>query len=369
MRRTPLLLTVLTLCAPLALVGCGGSTIDPGTADDTGVASGDTGVATDGGDDAGGDGGPADASDSGKADGAGDGVADGGDGGPSVSADKACSDLAAAYCGEISTCAPIFIDFVYGDVATCTSRLKAECLLTIGAPSVAETPSATEACASSISTLTCSDAFAKKSTGACVPIPGDRANGKPCGTYEQCSSGFCPIAADASCGTCAPSPHAGDPCVAGTCGQALDCVSGKCQHPGTLGDACDPKATPCATSLSCRGGTCIAAAKAGEACDEGEVAAPKCDGAKGLFCNGLTKVCQKLGEAKAGEACGLVGSDVKVCVGGAFCRRATGTTFTGTCVAVAADGAACNETDGPHCLAPAKCVGGTCKLPDPTSCK
>src|SRR5215472_10342957 len=45
----------------------------------------------------------------------------------SVSADQACSDFASAGCQKLSSCAAFLIDDVYGDVATCTTRLKASC--------------------------------------------------------------------------------------------------------------------------------------------------------------------------------------------------------------------------------------------------
>jgi hypothetical protein len=41
---------------------------------------------------------------------------------------------------------------------------------------------------------------------------------------------------------------------------------------------------------------------------------------------------------------------------------------SGSCVAAAADGAACNPTNFINCLAPATCTSGLCKLPDPSSC-
>ncbi|MGC4115495.1 MAG: hypothetical protein QM765_13010 [Myxococcales bacterium] len=36
--------------------------------------------------------------------------------------------------------------------------------------------------------------------------------------------------------------------------------------------------------------------------------------------------------------------------------------MSGFCLAAAADGATCNDTDGPKCLSPALCVGGTYRL-------
>jgi hypothetical protein len=43
-------------------------------------------------------------------------------------------------------------------------------------------------------------------------------------------------------------------------------------------------------------------------------------------------------------------------------------TYEGTCVAAAADGAACDPTNGPMCTDPAVCVNSVCEVPDPTMC-
>ena len=76
----------------------------------------------------------------------------------------------------------------------------------------------------------------------------------------------------------------------------------------------------------------------------------------------------------AGQTCGNVGGVQTRCAAGATCNRPP-QSQTGTCLAPAADGAACDTAAGPGCLYPAKCVpassggtAGTCELPGDPSC-
>ena len=84
---------------------------------------------------------------------------------------------------------------------------------------------------------------------------------------------------------------------------------------------------------------------------------------------------------EAGSACGDIGAapvtGVADCTAGGACIKGSASATTGTCMAPAADGAACNNdnTIGPPCLAPAKCVptttggtAGTCTVPNATTC-
>ena len=65
---------------------------------------------------------------------------------------------------------------------------------------------------------------------------------------------------------------------------------------------------------------------------------------------------------------GIVNGGFAVCSGAGHCRVPTGT-FSGMCIAPAADGAACDAANGPGCTSPATCTNGSCKLPDPANCK
>ena len=95
-----------------------------------------------------------------------------------------------------------------------------------------------------------------------------------------------------------------------------------------------------------------------------------CDTLAGLYCStGATPVCTALGLPKAGEPCGLVNGALAVCAGGGHCSLNIGTGM-GTCEAAAADGAACDDTNGPTCLSPAVCgaTSKVCTLPNPANC-
>jgi len=287
--------------------------------------------------------------------------------GTTLSADQACTDLAASICSRIDACTNVLIAVVYGDVDTCKKRVKLGCLPGLAAPGTSSTPEKAEACAKDFPTETCIDLFAKNPAASCIPSPGKVANGMACGEDAQCDSTFCARTPGAGgCGVCAPMPKEGDACVNNQCGRLLECnTKDKCYKTRVLGETCSAD-TPCAASLSCFGGKCVAAAKAGEACDGTATSAPTCDTTAGLGCNPVAKVCQVLVFAKAGDTCGYVAPDFKLCTGGSFCKTTGG--FSGVCVAPAADGAPCNPKDGPQCLSPAICSGGVCKLVDPAAC-
>ena len=109
--RKILLLGLGTLCAALAVdVGCSSSSSD------------DSAVVTDSGS---------------------DGTTIQNDGGveaSTVTADQACGDLAKARCAKIDSCGGGFgVAVKYGDEATCESRLKAQCIEGLGAPSTGAT--------------------------------------------------------------------------------------------------------------------------------------------------------------------------------------------------------------------------------------
>jgi hypothetical protein len=81
-------------------------------------------------------------------------------------------------------------------------------------------------------------------------------------------------------------------------------------------------------------------------------------------------VCSMAQLADAGGACGfsLQSMTFTECKAGGNCKMTAGT-LMGTCEAAAADGATCDATKGPFCLSPAVCENGTCKIPDPASCR
>jgi hypothetical protein len=92
-----------------------------------------------------------------------------------------------------------------------------------------------------------------------------------------------------------------------------------------------------------------------------------CDAAKGLYCDPTTRVCALATFAAAGAPCGYVNGAFVGCAAAGHCKLATAS-LMGTCLAAAADGAACDITNGPECTSPAQCIGSVCKLPNPAAC-
>lgn len=289
--------------------------------------------------------------------------------------EQACAQAAQAFCDVYQKCLPLLITSAYAEEAKCVERALINCPSSFDAPSTTSTPAKVVACAGEISKVSC-EQLSVSPPAACVPDPGGLEDGAACADDAQCKSTWCAKGDADVCGKCTKLPGAGDACpVVGTdgegkpdkdCGRGLTCAKDVCVKPSVTGEPCS-ETKPCALGLACFGGKCVAAGKPGAKCDPAGNTDPPCDFFQGAYCNPSTKVCQLLGESKAGEACGVVGSDFKICVAGAKCITKGGA--SGTCIAPAADGAPCDATDGPPCLAPAQCVGGVCKLSDATACK
>jgi len=213
---------------------------------------------------------------------------------------------------------------VYGDLATCESRLKASCVTALGVTGNANTPQKVSDCAAAVATWTCDDfVIGANPPAACAQVTGSVAIGSPCSAAGQCQSGFCAYSASA-CGACAAAPTAGQPSTpTDQCGPALvRGANGNCQVPSKAGAACGAMQV-CSAGLRCIGGTC-----------------------KALDSTVSTGAC--------GDVSGkVVGCTQGTCPGG----------MMPMCVARAADGAACDLTKGPFCMAPALCISGTCQHP------
>ena len=298
--------------------------------------------------------------------------------GTDVTADQACTAVAHSRCTQLMTCSPADLAIRWPDLATCETRETLSCTESQAAPKTAATPSRTDACAGELNMQTCV-AFQSgvMSPPDCLSPSGPGLDASACGFNGQCSSGFCSTPSNALCGTCTAPPVAGDSCASQACGPTMNCVTATqlCQVPVALSGACN-KDMPCGVSLICVGdtttvmGTCMQRiATAGTACDPATKTGANCDPNVGLVCDTAMKVCVTQPIAAAGAPCGAVTTAETRCTAGATCYVPDGATV-GTCVAPAADGAACDDTDtvGPGCLTPAKCVTGTCQLPGSTSC-
>jgi hypothetical protein len=319
----------------------------------------------------------------------------GGAGASGPTATEACAALEKARCEKLDACSNnLGTKSRYGDQATCESRSALSCVSALSAPQTSSTPTSVEACAVGISSESCEDFLDNSPAAACIPAAGGLAAGAACGANAQCQSTFCKVDKGAVCGVCAAEPVPGDTCdVTADCGRALLCAkdpaaaSGVCAIPVAKDGACD-KAHPCAATLSCVGamamsmtmGKCQPAGdKVGAMCDPQKKALAACEANLGLYCAPATNTCQEVQYVAAGQPCGVLGMgmalSVASCTAGATCVIPGGTGKAGTCVAPAADGAACDTAAGPSCMAPAKCVlssamgtAGTCKVPDASTC-
>lgn len=342
---------------------------------------------------------------------AGTGGATTGTGGSGPTGEKACADEAAAVCTLRETCSPGFDnEHVYGSEAIRQTRTAQTCINALDAKGTGNTPTKVDACATAYPSEMCADFFDGNPVAACVPPMGTLAAGAACGASAQCASAWCALTQYAVCATCAPLPAVGDTCqVQDDCGHDLACAiptlatadagvptSGKCAAFVASGGDCLTGYDPCQAGLACVGddqatmskGTCqLAGAAVGAACQTTRKTAANCNADMGLTCipAGVTPTigtCQPIKLVAAGEACGVIGTPVTSvvdCKAGGRCNKDSPTDLTGTCVAPAADGAACdNDPTGTNapCLAPAKCVvtpgtpgtAGKCTVPDAATC-
>ena len=297
---------------------------------------------------------------------------------PAKSVDDECTTYASGLCNTMNGCAAIYLQIGFGDVATCTSRLKDACKAGATAPNTGITLDVLDKCANSAASTSCTDLLSGVRSSACNPPPGTLEDGKPCADDAQCKSTFCGVDESKSlCGTCAPKPAEGAACFANDCTDGLKCINLKCVKLVAEGGTCDPD-HPCGAFLNCVAGKCGQQAQAdGAACDKS--AGIECDARKGLFC--LDKRCVKVVLVGEGKECGLHTSGVTIkdftlCEKSGFCDglepKAVPPKFLGVCKPAAKDNEACAVGDDPtkpHCLPPAECIGGFCKLRDPASCK
>jgi hypothetical protein len=281
--------------------------------------------------------------------------------GGNATAAEACAALGASVCAKVNECSQFLLELTYGDIATCEARIALGCPSVFDSLGSTTTPDDMAACAEAYSTVSCNDLYGRKLPPGCTFPPGTQANGMACGREVQCASGHCSNEGEL-CGVCAAPLAVGGACKSSNdCEPSLFCAQGKCAVAGDVGATCDA-AAPCITGIPCSGGKCVEPLGPGQTCD---MAAPNCDTLQGLGCN-MMGICQKVKLAGPGEACGLQGTDYIACKGGGFCK--TMMNGAGTCVAPAADGAACDEVMGPRCLPGARCSSGKCVLADGSSC-
>jgi hypothetical protein len=298
-----------------------------------------------------------------------------------LSADDACSQISTARCTHLQGCSAALLERRWADVTQCEMREKLACTNALAVAGIGATPESTVACAQALAATTCDDFLFGDTPQACLPQMGPGATGAPCEFAAQCASAFCALAPNTACGTCQAAPVAGSSCAAQGCGPTMVCVAStmQCAVPLDVGGACS-RTAPCRDGLACVGatmtapGTCTArATTVGALCDPQHRTGTDCNGAAGVTCDTTTRMCVMQPYVAAPMTCGLIAGVDTLCTAAASCEIPIGQT-TGTCVAPAGDGAACDITNGPDCLFPARCVTdgvsntGTCQLPGATTC-
>jgi hypothetical protein len=235
---------------------------------------------------------------------------------------------------RLASCSTVVVTIRYNDEPGCEVREKAACLAGEAAPGTGANPAGAESCAAAYRTNTSCDLLDNVPPPGCEVHAGSLTASTACAFPGQCQSAYCAVGATSVCGVCGTAPP----------GLGESCATRFC----TAGLGCSATSRTCAR-FAARGQSCIDAP-----CTAGTV----CVGPAG------NKVCQTLvGAAGSGESCGLVNGARVGCALDGFCLIPLGQPI-GTCVAGADDGTACNDVTGPYCKTPARCAGGTCKLPD-----
>ena len=302
--------------------------------------------------------------------------------GDAGTAAQACADSARARCQRYDACSNgLYVSIHWGDEATCEANTTAVCMTNLAAPGTAASPATVEACAHAIPTETCADFFGANPPSACAALAGSVATGAACLTSSQCQSTYCAVSPNATCGVCAAVPKAGDACtVEADCGArgGLACAQGACVALGAASASCS-RGAPCGIGLSCVGekktapGTCQpAASTVGATCDPKQATGPGCDLTLQLACDPATSQCVLDTVVAAAATCGQVGGGLAKCSTSGTCVVTTSDAgaedggadagaapITGTCLAAAANGAACDTAIGPACVPSAKCVTGS----------
>jgi hypothetical protein len=124
----------------------------------------------------------------------------------------------------------------------------------------------------------------------------------------------------------------------------------------SAGTVCPAGETSCITPV---------AGKVDDPCDVQE----QCDLAHAVGCNTTSGKCFSLTLAPAQGACGansIFATSYAVCPANGTCSSL----LAGKCSGPGGDGQSCSTSDtGVHCLDPARCVGGKCIVPDPSTCR
>lgn len=276
-----------------------------------------------------------------------------------LTTEQVCAESAGAICEKYRDCIPSYFAQWYGDMSSCVTTLMAiSCRFRLNAPGTGDTLATIAACAAARRMASCGEAF-ENEVVACLPQRGSLPNGAKCATSSQCQSQFCSVLFGSDCGTCTPTVAAGGRCTGapGECSGTLMCVNEVCGSMPKIGEAC-AQGAGCRFGLVCVNGVCAAPANAGEPCT-----VLACNVSANLSCrNGICEPRQYVG---AGERCEI--PEGPFCGRATFCKSDPGSA-SGVCVPPADEGQACDDVNGPECVASAVCRMGVCRVPDSTVC-
>jgi hypothetical protein len=298
-----------------------------------------------------------------------------GNSGNGPAASGAWGNLVTAYCNKFFECSPEATTQEFADVATCISRTSLSVNRFDQLPGTSWTTSKIEGCAAVISSSSCQSISEGISSDACKSEPGTLANGTPCGDDSQCAGGNCNTSTSSDGGVVSQSTFCGkcETRTPSTCGDAGACTSteqcsydtvsrsSRCVTPAPEGSACSD-GMPCVSGLTCSNSICSKRVGKGAPCTNGS----DCDSSLGLSCIDMT--CQLPAHVGPGEACDYPSPR---CSTGSECvyMGLVDGGSSSVCVTRAADNALCDESKGPRCTSPARCLSGVCTVPDYAQCK
>jgi hypothetical protein len=277
-----------------------------------------------------------------------------------------CTPFAEALCARLAACSQQWLVWVYGDLAGCQERQRLACRIEAVLPGTGLAGAGLAACRAAIPAASC-DELLSGTIPACQR-EGALPDGAACGSHTQCQTGFCRMPETSFCGKCAPRAAEGAACdTSASCQFPLRCSeAGRCVKGAAEGELCN-ESTPCrpGTLFCSQDNTCKRPSAEGKACNRiGNSIAQPCE--TGLSCRPAERgTCRAIRFVGAGEACGVIANAAPV-----LCR-ASGSCVQNSCRPAGKDGEACTISplgDSGGCLAPALCLEGRCKLPDPASC-
>jgi hypothetical protein len=273
-----------------------------------------------------------------------------------------------ALCAFYEKCDPIYLKVIYGDIATCRTRLLVSTTDSLSAPGNVVSSSQLTACANKLGATSCDDHLF--SLPEC-DFRGTLEDGAPCAYSGQCKGGSClPRSVDggfAACGTCSTRLVEGGDCTRGECRPGFACAEARCAKKGSAGEPCDA-AKPCRTDLHCAAdGKCAARLGPGAPCNPS--APSPCDVARGLNCieeTATTGTCKENAYAILGGKCGFdATARIFTSCLRSYCSTGVGTDRT--CTTRKAADAPCLNDD--ECTDAHYCENGVCRPANATVCK